>query len=1247
MAKTMRMKPSQPDNQPESEEGHATSHEGEAAAPRTMRMGSTEELSASKRETLRMGAAADTLRAGPGGGAPTLRARGAEPIHAGATADFSAFRQDQLLGRKVDLNGITYEISDVVSEEKTGEADIYLVRGEQGEYIYKKYKRNIVPKQDVLSVIKELNHEHLIRLVDYGTIEGTFFELMEYAAGGTLEQHAPIRDVNRIREIVGEVTDALGHCHTAGLIHRDIKPENLFCRNTDGTHVLMADFGIASMLDEGQERRITNRALTVSYAAPETVGGFDGRTIVGPEADYFSFGLTLVALWLGDDPFGGRPPGYVSHLIITGNIELPPDLPKEVETLIRGLITHNYVDRWGYDEVSRWLQGENVPVAEAQAREETGLEPFDFVRTEEGVRTARSLEEMAGLLIEFRDEGAKHLYRGDLSEWVKPVDRLLAGDLKDIVEEDPERENSYGGVLKAVYLLDPGRGFIDRDWTEFPMADSLETTLDRIAARIDGAVFSYGAEGSEYDSIAGSAYAQLEYLDFFLQAKGQHALLEQIESYREEYLELRWSEKKLVSKLVLLLEEGDSFRFGDRHFSSFDDLRTADEETQRALVRELHNDDCKFLCWMEEMALKSDSLDIAKAPTTELVELIREMPWLKEFDDSLAERLNQRYESGWTDLMRAAKAGDVELCKELISGGADDSYRADDGLTAFGVAALHERRVIMDYLRELGTSTQQAKINPEVTPEQGYLIHLLAQEGVSESVAYLLQHGANPNKQRKTDGFTPLMVAAGVGHHRVIELLLKAGADPSIPDKREMTPLHYAAGDGDLDLIQMLADHGAPVDEPADYPPMLPAAGNGQVEAIKLLHSLGADPDRRDIEEQAGPLTVAAQRGELESVKTLISLGADVNIGYKHLQKEDDEDDRASTPLAYAAWKGHRKIVQELVAAGADPNVSFNGCPVLYERVANDASEVVKMLLHGGADPRVFMDDEEKWTPFFVAIQKASHKSLELLAKTKKGVNQRDGDVGSTPLHYAAYKGDLKAVEILLRHGAKPRLKDKEGWTPIELAADRGHRRLAKRMMGRTNLILSVARVVNLLLKTGAILLALYTFVWATVNSYFLSFAAGVPFWYTVAAGAIGLNLLFWYLFAFRVRYAVQRYEKSGVLRLTIKHGILGAVLSLLLSAGQAAGQLPVVGDSLSGLSAQSRLPAPLVNNIWLHYHPASAETYLAIADTFPLLGGMSAQQQLAVAFLVAMVAVGVLAYFHGRRTDKLRRIKAAVEGRK
>jgi hypothetical protein len=201
-------------------------------------------------------------------------------------------------------------------------------------------------------------------------------------------------------------------------------------------------------------------------------------------------------------------------------------------------------------------------------------------------------------------------------------------------------------------------------------------------------------------------------------------------------------------------------------------------------------------------------------------------------------------------------------------------------------------------------------------------------------------------------------------------------------------------------------------------------------------------------------------------------------------------------------------------------------------------------------------------------------------------------------------------------------------------------------MMGSTNTVLALARVGNLLIKTAAILLALYTFVWATANSYFLSFEAGVPFWYTIAAGALGLNILFWYLFAFRMRYAVQRYEKSGVIRLTIRHGILGAMLSLLLSASRAAGRLPLAGDALSGLAAQSWLPAPLVNNIWLHYHSPSAETYLALVDALPVIGDLTAQQQLAVTFLLAMLALGFLSYLHGKRTEKLRQIKAAVEGR-
>ena len=101
---------------------------------------------------------------------------------------------------------------------------------------------------------------------------------MDYAEGGMLQQHLPIKDVSRLKKIIGEIVNAYKFCHAKGIIHKDIKPENLYFKNADGTDIVIGDFGISSLLDGGTSRHLTTQSLTVGYAAPEMYGIPDQKT---------------------------------------------------------------------------------------------------------------------------------------------------------------------------------------------------------------------------------------------------------------------------------------------------------------------------------------------------------------------------------------------------------------------------------------------------------------------------------------------------------------------------------------------------------------------------------------------------------------------------------------------------------------------------------------------------------------------------------------------------------------------------------------------------------------------------------------------------------------------------------------------------------------------------------------------------------------------------------------------------------
>ena len=104
------------------------------------------------------------------------------------------------------------------------------------------------------AAVAQLRHPNIIQVYDFNHDEDTYYMVLEFLPGDTLQ--------NRLRsaghglpleealEIAAGVADAVDYAHKRGLIHRDIKPANVML-NPQGQPVLM-DFGIAKIMGGAQ-----------------------------------------------------------------------------------------------------------------------------------------------------------------------------------------------------------------------------------------------------------------------------------------------------------------------------------------------------------------------------------------------------------------------------------------------------------------------------------------------------------------------------------------------------------------------------------------------------------------------------------------------------------------------------------------------------------------------------------------------------------------------------------------------------------------------------------------------------------------------------------------------------------------------------------------------------------------------------------------------------------------------------------
>ena len=237
-------------------------------------------------------------------------------------------------------------------------------------------------------------------------------------------------------------------------------------------------------------------------------------------------------------------------------------------------------------------------------------------------------------------------------------------------------------------------------------------------------------------------------------------------------------------------------------------------------------------------------------------------------------------------------------------------------------------------------------------------------------------------------------------------------------------PIHDAARNGDLEVVQTQLNKGVDVDAKNTAmgdTPLHHAAANGHEEIVKLLIAKGADVNENVNWEGSTPLHYAETK---EVVELLIAGGADVNA------KKDD----GLTPLHLAAAWGHKKVVELLITKGAGVNAKANdGKTPLDWAVAWDEPETADLLRkHGGKISEELKPSTTKAPDISIhsAAFKGNIEAVQQHLAAGTDVNTKDGS-GSTPLHTASTWGRKEIAELLIAKGADVNAKDEDGWTPL------------------------------------------------------------------------------------------------------------------------------------------------------------------------------------------------------------------------
>lgn len=407
-------------------------------------------------------------------------------------------------------------------------------------------------------------------------------------------------------------------------------------------------------------------------------------------------------------------------------------------------------------------------------------------------------------------------------------------------------------------------------------------------------------------------------------------------------------------------------------------------------------------------------------------------------------------------LFEAVRAGKMDEFNAALANGANVKARGVNGFSALHYAAarrtgtamlgiLLDRGAEVDALSVFGGSalldacTEAQAENAEVLLKRGASARSVTPHGSTLLMAVAWKTGLESARAKVMkfkvgkDGkavvepeYNPDPEKA-----RIAEMLLKAGADPNVKDRRGFSALHHAAQLNRPLVVKALLRGKANPNQGNQYgiTPLHTAAAHGFAAVTLALMKGGAKPGAR-ASDGTEPLSFGAENGHADVVEVLLKGGANPNYGVNKLW-----------PLIPACKNGHTKVVEALLGGGANPNAKHSGG---WSPAAVAAEEghvgVLSALVKNRADLNATVPDGR--TPLMIAVQFKKAEAAKVLIAGKAKVNVVEPK-GGYALLFAVQQGQTAMVRMLLAAGAVTSINT-GGDSLIEVARSVGNKEIVE-----------------------------------------------------------------------------------------------------------------------------------------------------------------------------------------------------------
>ncbi|XP_077591615.1 ankyrin repeat and EF-hand domain-containing protein 1 isoform X5 [Stigmatopora nigra] len=392
-------------------------------------------------------------------------------------------------------------------------------------------------------------------------------------------------------------------------------------------------------------------------------------------------------------------------------------------------------------------------------------------------------------------------------------------------------------------------------------------------------------------------------------------------------------------------------------------------------------------------------------------------------------------QTGITALMEAAKAGSLELVRDILKRGGNPNALDQKRMSAVHYAAMGGFFEVIVLL-----SAFSADISL-ITVDECTALHFAAKTGNVNCCKFLAQRGSNA-KLKNIEGLLPRQIAKDAGFKPAMKELKKAekmkvkDTDDSVLTDIWALTLHDWSNEHESELLQAFDSAKVPAEKFGLVLTTLGAPVNQeQLELVISLHGIGRDPMVNEFKprrEDGGPPEFMMETCYTEDCRQL-----DEHLPPEHPVLDDtswytEKPDKIYLNINYLVKNGNIEALELAFSQRIPVDVQdpYYKTPLMVACAVGNL-EVTRYLIEKSA--AVDLRDQFCWTPLHHGAQAGKVEILELLLDAGADINAQT-ITGTTPIMIAIQSLHLSCVEFFFTAGADILIENKKEQTCLDVA---------------------------------------------------------------------------------------------------------------------------------------------------------------------------------------------------------------------